>query len=105
MTVLLGSTSFLVFRVASFRSDGETESDLTSFMATFTPASISGPQQTGYDTLYHTHPNGIVLYFQIVQAEDEGEYRLTHSSESWLIEVIETIVHNNVDKPQLAQHN
>jgi len=85
VTVLLGSTSFLVFQVASFRSDGETESDLLSFMATFTPANISGPQQTGYDTLYHTHPNGIVLYFRIVQAEDEGEYRLTHSSESWLM--------------------
>ena len=87
MTVLLGSTSFLVFRVAALGSDGSFQPSLTSFVATFTPSSNSAPQ-SGYDELYHTHPNGIVLYFQIVQAQDNGEYRLSYPGECCLIEII-----------------
>lgn len=84
MTVLLGSTSFLVFRVAALGSDGSFQPSLTSFVPNFTPSSGSG-RPRGYDELYHTHPNGIVFYFRIVQAEDDGEYRLSYPGECCII--------------------
>ena len=84
MTVLLGSISFLVFRVAALDSDGSLQPSLTSFVPNFTPSSNSTPHP-GYDELYHTHPNGIVFYFRIVQAEDVGEYRLSSPGECCII--------------------
>ena len=87
MTVLLGSTSFLVFQVAAVGSDGLFPFRLESFVANFTPSSNSAPQP-GYDQLYYTHSNGIVLYFGIVQAQDDGEYRLSFTGECCLMEII-----------------
>ena len=80
MTALLGSATFLEFRVASFNSDGAGSSvvDLTMFEGNFVPDPVS---MVGYDVVYHTHPNGVVFYFEVLEAQDAGVYRLSHTGE------------------------
>lgn len=85
VTAILGSATFLEFQVAGVNSDGSAISifDLTSFEGNFTAVSTAAASQprAGYDVMYHTHPNGVVFYFGVVDAQDAGEYRLSRTGE------------------------
>lgn len=85
VTAILGSATFLEFQVAGANSDGTAISvfDLTSFEGNFTAVSTAAASQprAGYDAVYHTHPNGVVFYFGVVDAQDAGEYRLSRTGE------------------------
>ena len=89
MTALLGSATFLEFRIAGLPSDGDSFSvqQLNMFVGNFTAASMAAAPQpgAGYDALYHTHPNGVVFYFEVVEAQDAGEYRLSRASELYIL--------------------
>jgi len=85
VAAVLGSATFLEFQVAGVNSDGTAIGVfvLTSFEGNFTAVSMAAASQprAGYDAVYHTHPNGVVFYFGVVDAQDAGEYRLSRTGE------------------------